>query len=293
MNTSLEYLPAPKREQLRAIADIIIRTIRPEKIILFGIYASPAAVTELFTGGEPACCLDCFDILVVTRPGDRRFDYEIQDIVENRCRVQTPVTVIVHDIGYVNGQLAGAGYFFSMIRKESILLFDAGTVALADGPPPDLTRIRAVAQKDFETWWSRGEAFFRSALFNRQHKECKIAAFLLHQAAENVYQAVLLSFTGYKPCTHNLDKLRLYTNRFALALSLVFPRNSPEEDRIFRLLLQAYVDARYKEEYCITEMEVDTLIERLTSLLSVAARICRNRFASLEKMNGAPHANPC
>jgi uncharacterized protein len=291
MNTSLEHLPALKREQLRTIANMIIRIIRPEKIILFGMYASATTVPELLTGGEPASCLDCFDILVVTRPGDRRFDYEIQDIVENRCRVQTPVTILVHDIGYVNGQLAGAGYFFSMIRKESIMLFDAGTVALVDGPPPDLARIKAVAQKDFETWFSRGEVFFRSALFNRQHNEWKIAAFLLHQTAENIYQAVLLSFTGYKPCTHNLDKLRRYTNRFALGLTLVFPRNTPEEDRIFKLLLQAYVDARYKEEYSITEMEVDTLIERITSLLSVAARICHNRFTSLEKMNSAAQAN--
>jgi HEPN domain-containing protein len=287
MNTSLQHLPAQKQEQLRTIANIITRAIRPEKIILFGIYASATPVPQLDGGGELAACLDCFDILVVTRPGDRRFDYEVQDIIENRCRLQTPVTILVHDIDYVNNQISGAGYFFSMIRRESILLFDAGTIALADGPPPDLARIRAVAEKDFETWWVRGEVFFRSALFNRQHNEWKMAAFLLHQAAENAYQAVLLSFTGYKPCTHNLDKLRRYTNRFALGLTLVFPRNTPEEDRLFKLLMLAYVDARYKETYSITEMEVDTLIERVTNLLSVAARICRNRFASLKKMYSA------
>ncbi len=99
MNTSLQHLPPQKREQLRTIANIITQAIRPEKIILFGIYASATPLPQLEGGGELSACLDCFDILVVTRHGDRRFDYEVQDIIENRCRLQTPVTILVHDIG--------------------------------------------------------------------------------------------------------------------------------------------------------------------------------------------------
>ena len=98
-----------------------------------------------------------------------------------------------------------------------------------------------------------------------------------------MYQAILLAFTGYKPTTHNLDKLRRYTNRFSIELALLFPRNSEEEDRVFRLLLSGYVDARYKEDFFVTGAEAALLTERVGKLLEIAERVCRNRLLSLEK----------
>lgn len=287
MNTSLEHLPVVRRQQLLSITKIIITAIHPEKIILFGMFASAAGEADFYSDGQFPAFLGSYDILIVTRRGDRRYDFEVQDIIENRCRFQTPVTVLVHDIDYVNSQLSEGHYFFSMIRREAVLLYDAASVPFVEGSPPNLVRVKAIAQKDFERWWSRAEAFFKSALFNRQQKEWRITVFLLHQAAEQTYQAILLVFTGYKPCTHNLDKLRRYTNRFSIELALLFPRNTREEDHLFKLLLQGYVDARYKEEYHISEEEVSLLIERIGKLLSIASRVCRNRFISLDKMTAA------
>jgi len=292
MKTSLDHLPHPKRQQLSAITNIVITAIHPEKIILFGMHANSLSGQELFEDGSLPFCLLNYDLLVITRRGDRRYDYEVQDIVENRCHCSIPVNVLVHDIDYVNGQLAAGHYFFSLLRQEAILLYDAGAVPMADGRDLDFHAIRLTAEHDFEHWWLRARVFFRSAQFNCQHKEWKIAAFLLHQAAEQAYQAILLAFMGYKPCTHNLDKLRRYTNRFSIELGLLFPRNTPEEDWLFRLLLQGYVDARYKEDYRISEKEVRQLTERIERLLSIAERVCRNRFVSLGKMAGMGFSSP-
>src|SRR5450432_3996356 len=286
MRTSLDHLPAMRRGQLLDIAKIVARALRPEKIILFGIFASEGIGMDDPVRGSPAF-LAGYELLVVTRKGDKRYDFEIQDMIENRCRVRTPVTVWVHDINYVNDQLSAGHYFFSMLDREGILLYDAGNIPLSAGAAPDLAHIKAVAEKDFEQWWRRARAFFRSVQFNRQEKEWKIAVFLLHQAAESAFQAILLSFTGYKPCTHNLDKLRRYTNRFSIELATLFSRDEPEEDRLFKLLLQGYVDARYRDEYTITEEELGLLTERISRLLSIAVRICRNRFISLDRMRVA------
>jgi HEPN domain-containing protein len=278
MQTSLDHLPEIMRVQLRALTKSISGTFHPEKIILFGTFAA----TDHPVTGLPLSA--AFELLVITRRGDRRYDYEIQDRVGNRCHFRNPLTVWVHDIDYVNGQLSEGHYFFAMLQREGVLLYDAGNIPLVEGVDPDLALIRARAQRDFEQWSHRARAFFRSVLFNRKEKEWRIAVFLLHQSAESAYQAILLSFTGYKPCTHNLDKLRRYTNRFSIELTMLFLRNEPEEDRLFKLLLQGYVDARYKEEYTIGEEDLGELIERVGRLLSIADRICRNRFLSLDKM---------
>jgi HEPN domain-containing protein len=284
MNVSLQHLPAMKRQQVQTIIRIVRKAVNPEKIILFGIYSAPGASDGFFAGRQFPAALVTYDLLVVTRKGDHRSDYEWQDIIENRCRGCAPVTVLVHDIDYVNSRLAEGHYFFTLIHREAILLYDAGLIPLVQAIPPDLEQIRKIAQKDFERWRLQAGAFFRSAQFNCQHKEWKIAAFLLHQAAEHIYQAILLAFTGYKPTTHNLDKLRRYTNRFSIELALLFPRDNEEEDRLFRLLLQGYVDARYKEDYSISEHEAGVLVDRIGRLLSIAERVCRNRFLHLEKM---------
>jgi HEPN domain-containing protein len=281
MNTSLTHLSTFQRQQLETAKKIIVHAIHPEKIILFGAY-SVGAEAALFTERLPAG-MRAYDLLVITREGDRRSDYELQDIIENRCRSEVPVTVLVHDIGYINQRIAEGHYFFSMIREEAIMLYDAGKMALAAAGLPDLPRIRVTAQRDFDRWRRQAWAFFRSAEFNLQREEWKIAAFLLHQAAEHMYQAILLAFMGYKPTTHNLDKLRRYTNRFSIELALLFPRDNEEEDRLFRLLLSGYVDARYKEDFVVSGAEIGILTERIRQLLEIAERICKNRLLNLEK----------
>jgi uncharacterized protein len=269
MNTSLKHLSQTHRDKLETAVRIIIRAVLPEKIILFG-------GADDFAGAH--------NLLVITRQGDRRSDYELQDIIENRCREEAPVTVLVHDIGYVNRRRIEGQYFFSLVVEEGVLLYDAHRTLLAKAAPPDIGQVRRLAGRDFERWGDQARAFYRSAEFNRNEKQWRIATFLLHQAAEHLYQAVLLAFTGYKPTTHNLDKLRRYTNRFSVELARVFPRDSVEEDELFRLLLSGYVDARYKEDFVVTETEVGALLHRIGRLLDIAARICANHFLSLEKM---------
>jgi hypothetical protein len=56
-------------------------------------------------------------------------------MIENRCEYKTPVTVIVHDIDFINKMLLELQYFFTDIEKEGILLYDAGNVPLAERKP--------------------------------------------------------------------------------------------------------------------------------------------------------------
>jgi len=292
MRTSLKHLDPAKRQQIQAILHIIKKAVQPEKILLFGLYAAESGMADQENNSILVSCAASYDLLVISRRGDHRHDYEIQDMIENRCQFDIPVTVLVHDIDYVNEQLRKGHYFFSMLEREGILLYDGGAEPLAPPAPPDLSKIKAIAENDFTRWWHRAEVFFNSALFNIQAKEWKIAAFLLHQAAEQAYQSILLGFTGYKPCTHNLDKLRRYTKRFSIELAMVFPRNSSKEEHLFKLLLQSYLDARYREDYSISEDELNQLAERVSQLLSIATRICRNRFASLGRMAGVGATGP-
>lgn len=183
----------------------------------------------------------------------------MQDIIENRCVYKTPVNVIAHEIDFVNKMLSEGQYFFSDIEKEGILLYDAGNTALAERKPLSSAEAKTIAQQYFDQWYYSGVNFLSMSKYAREQGNLREAAFVLHQAAERTYNAVILVETGYKPKTHNLDKIKRYSKRFSAELDGVFPDNTSKEKHLFDLLKRGYIDARYKDNYHIATKELETL----------------------------------
>jgi HEPN domain-containing protein/predicted nucleotidyltransferase len=283
VNTSLHHLPEHKQKQLKEIAEIIVKAVDPEKVILFGSHATGRWVEHRYTeGGITYEYISDYDILVITKSGETRKDYEVQDLIENRCVYKTPVTVITHDIDFINKMLTEGQYFFTDIEKEGILLYDAGNTPLAERKPLSPAEAKAITQDYFDQWYHSAVGFLKGAGFYLQQREYKLAGFMLHQATERTYNAIILVQTGYKPKTHNLDKLKRFSKRFSEELEGIFPDNTPEEKHLFDLLKRGYVDARYKNNYAITAEELHILIERVTKLQAIAERLCKEKIASFD-----------
>jgi uncharacterized protein len=281
VKTSLEHLPEQKQKQLKEITEIIVKSVDPEKVILFGSHATGRWVEHRYTeGGITYEYISDYDILVITKSGEQRKDYEVQDLIENRCVYKTPVTVITHDIDFINKMLIEGQYFFTDIEKEGILLYDAGNTPLAERKPLSQEEAKGIAQKYFEQWYGGSKEFYIDAKNAGNRGSFKNAAFYLHQATERTYNAIILVHIGYKPKTHNLDKLKRYSKRFSEELEGVFPDNTPEEKHLFDLLKRGYVDTRYKEDYEITEAELTLLLERVGKLQAIAEKICQEKIAS-------------
>jgi predicted nucleotidyltransferase/HEPN domain-containing protein len=273
MNHSLAHLPWQKQRQLKEVTAIIVKAIDPEKVILFGSHATGKWVEDWYVEDHISHeYMSDYDILVITKQGDLRKDYEVQDVIKNRtARYRNPVMPIVHDIDYVNKMLGEGHYFFSDIEKEGIMLY-----ALTPAEK------KVLAQEHYDHWFESGQGFLKNARFCLQESDLKIGAFVLHQATERTYNAVELVFTGYKPNTHSLAKLRKYTWNFSKELASVFPDDTPEEVHLFDLLKRGYVDARYKKDYKITPEELQILIDRVGKLQEIAEIICRKKIESFE-----------
>lgn len=110
--------------------------------------------------------------------------------------------------------------------------------------------------------------------------EYNIAAFLLHQAAENAYAAALLVFTHYKPRTHDLAKICERISAVEPEFLKVFPKGTEDEKRMFGLLRSAYVDARYLKSYVITADELAWLADRVRYLLQMVESLCAKQIST-------------
>lgn len=282
MKTSLSHLPDYKQQQILQITEIIKDVVAPEKIILFGSYATGTWVEdEYFEDGTRYSYISDYDFLVITKNSQEK-EHILNDKIVNRSRHVTNVSVncIIHDIEYVNEGLSFGQYFFADIVKEGVVLYDSGKIEFAQPKELRPREQKEIAQRYFDQWFTSAIEFIDLAEYAKKKTQPKKSAFLLHQATENFYNTILLVFTGYKPKTHSLEKLRQYAKPYSKELMQIFPDNTDNktESHLFDLLRRGYIDARYKNDYTITEEELSTLLGKVHKMKEIVESICQSKI---------------
>jgi len=281
MKTDFGYLPSEKQVELKKMIETIIDAIPAEMIILFGSYARNNWVEEKYDDEHYRYQSD-FDILVIVEANSEftqaKYERDIEDKIE-QLNIKTPVSIIVHGINFINRRLNKAQYFFTDIKNEGILLYDSQKYQLSEAKELLPKERKKLAQEDFNYWFNNAEEFlidFKNAFSRGSNSK---AAFELHQVVEHFYTGILLVFTNYKPNTHDLATLRKLVNSIDARLIKIFPLDDAESKRLFKLLKKAYVDARYKRSYVITEDDLLQLSKQVEELKKLGTQLC------LEKIN--------
>jgi HEPN domain-containing protein len=287
MKTDLSHLPEDKQREIRRIAETIREVVDPEMIILFGSHARGDWVEDRYEkDGVIYEYSSDYDILVIVRPkqgegGSNGLYQRVERRIREVLPPGSPVNAIAHNFDHVNAKLAEGQYFFADVVKEGVLLYDSGRHKLSEPKELSDSERKRIAERDFERWFESASNFytlFATAVEKTMPNE---AAFQLHQAAERYYTTMLLVYIGYKPKTHDLEKLRKLATTQVPELIRVFPRASDEEKTRFELLNKAYVDARYAPEYSISRQDLEYLGERVRELRSLTESACHRRIASL------------
>ena len=224
MKSSLDHLPERKQRELARIVEILLEELqdvlkdgtaefkkkgRILKIILFGSYARGDWVDEPHTMKGYR---SDFDLLIIVN--NRKLTdfatywYKAADRLLHDRGVTTQVGFIVHSRREVNTALHEGQYFFSDIRHDGIVLYELDDEPLAEPKPMTATDEYKAAALHFGTRFPAARNFgrlFKAACEGQMLKE---AAFLLHQAIEHGYAALILTLTNYGPPSHNLNFLR-------------------------------------------------------------------------------------
>jgi HEPN domain-containing protein/predicted nucleotidyltransferase len=282
MKTSLTHLPDKKQFEINLITDVIKEVVDPEMIILFGSHAKGTFVEDRYvSNGITYEYISDYDLLVVMKDNPEKTYKHETSIMQKVDRFKPPVNLEIHGIEYINKGLEWGEYFWVDIVKEGIVLFDKGTVQFAE--PRELTAAekKEKALRYFDTWFPQASAFLDGSKFHFRNGNIKIATFELHQATESLYYAFLLVFTDYKPKTHNLWKLRKKAKPYSKELFHLFPAETDKnEERLFELLKQGYIDARYREDFKISESDLNSLTERVAMMIPLVERECSEKLVS-------------
>ena len=279
MKITLSHLPDDKQEELKTLTEIILSKVRAEMIILFGSHARGDWVEDYQETYE---YVSDFDILVITKDrraakGQKKWRDLDKELAANEDITKT--NIIQHSVWFVNDKIQQNFYFFVDILKEGILLFDSGKFTLSEPKDMSPQERQKKASDAFEHWFGSANRFLGNFYFSVENTWFKEAAFLLHQATERYYAAILLVFTDYKPRTHDIEELGKQVEKLHSDFVIVFPKKTAEEARLFKLLKKAYIDARYEIDYKIEKSELEYLSDRVKLLKDLTERICNERIA--------------
>lgn len=301
MRTDLDHLPAPKQRELERIVEIIFDEFRAAtenatgqrkgarilKIILFGSHARGDWVDAPLSANQYK---SDYDILVIVSQKEMTDRAAYWATAEERLiraytiekTLRTPVNFIVHSLHEVNDGLAHGRVFFMEVAKDGIALYEADDRELATPKPKTPEQALEAAKEYFEEHVASAAELLEIYKFCIERRSWKKAAFNLHQAAESLYQGLLLTLTFYTPYNHNVGFLRSLAEGLDRRLHGIWPEESRRERAMFQKLKEAYTKARYSKHYRISEDELAWLGERVEELGRVVHEVCSERIAALE-----------
>jgi len=288
VKTSLDHLPESKQAELKKAVSAIHKTMNPEMIILYGSYARGDFVeSDKYQEGHITYEYQSdFDILVLVESEKLASDITNLHLVEQNIKkeVTTPFGLIIEPVQFVNEKIAEGRYFYADIRKEGIMLHDTNKFKLVKPRALTPEERKRMAEEDYKLWMGKAQEALDAYedAFNREHHNK--SAFELHQITEALFASLLLVFTGYRPKTHDLQKLEEMVAPFSPELKNAFPRDTEANKHLFELLRQAYVDARYKATYTITKEELQTLATQIEALKNLAKTLCIEKIKQLGEM---------
>ncbi len=284
MKKSLSHLPKHKRDEIKALTEIITEMIDAEFIILFGSYARGDWVEDVYTADDGVTYeyKSDYDLLVVVKDLPK-YEYKgYRDRIKKKARrseaCDTRISIIMHSVDEIKEAIKKGRYFFVDIKKEGIQLHSSKRFRLPAIKELNAKQRKSNAEAHFKNWFESAKEFFDTTFDDIKKKRYKKAAFELHQATERFYHTVLLVFTDYKPKIHDLLDLGVRVDRLSSKFKEIFPKKTEEEKRLFELLKRAYIDARYKIGYKITKKELEYLSKRVSRLQSMTEEVCKAKI---------------
>lgn len=197
-------------------------------------------------------------------------------------RLASPVDFVVHTLSEVNSALDRGVSFFMALLKDGAILYDYDGADFHTPRPRSAEQALAIAQDHFDAWFPSAVHYHQTALYALGQGWLHKAAFDMHQAAERLYHAVLLTLTFRAPNTHDLVILRREADRLDPRLAASWPDSTHDERRRFRSLSRAYKSSRYSASFRVAPEDLAWIDERLRDLASIVEHLCAAR------LSGAP-----
>lgn len=245
----------------QCLVDSIVKAVNPEMIFLLGAAVYHRSSKSIFQSPAPGSqCMTDYILLVLLENLHNKEPHEWQDKIENQGM---PVTSIVLSMYTFNEWLKAGHRFAVNVQRSAETIYDSGKHQLQFSYTTTPDDEQHIIEKQWREGITKAKEFLAGSELYRIRKQYAMAAFMLHQSAEQSLHTLLKLGTGYHANTHNIDRLLRYAGLVSDQLSVIFPQKTEADKQLFHLLQKAYIDARYKTDYTISHDQLFSLTEKV------------------------------
>jgi uncharacterized protein len=260
------------------LVDIILKAVQPDRIFLLGASVSHRRSESIFCEPAPTArhIAHCFLLVLIGELATKE-PHEWQDKIETHCRALLPVTTIVMQYATFAKWLKEGHPFALSVSQSAAALYDSGSLLLPEPEPPTGRARDKAFERPYTEGLARAKEFLIGSELYQLRKQYPMAAFMLHQSAEQALRILLELGTGYYANTHSIERLVRYASLVCYQLPDLFPQRTEGDKRLFSLLQKAYIDTRYKE-YTIDHDDLLCLTQRVRHLHDIVCDAGKSLF---------------
>ncbi len=222
--------------------------------------------------------VQCFLLVLVPEHCSKEL-HRLEEKIEGSCSALMTVTALVITSSLFKAWLGECHRFACRVRSSALLIFDSGSCELPPVPDENFI-VKKSSERMFDEGLMKAREFLAGSELFRVRKQHAMAAFMLHQSAEQTLRALVNAVTGYHVNTHSIDRLLRFAVLVSFDVPLVFPQHTEEEKRLFQFLQKAYIHTRYKDDYAISHADLLVLTERvkrINELVWEERKVLKNR----------------
>ncbi len=256
--------------QQSAWADAIIQSANPDLIFLLGASLHRRRSESIFQYTAPTSKYvgDLFFLILINDLGNKSLQ-DWQDKIEANCRHLGAGSVWVLSTKSFHEWLKQGHAFAIQVWQKAVKLHDKGAITAASVPVECALEDEAEIEKNQVAGKNRAKEFLVGAELFVARKQYSMAAFMLHQCAEQALITLVKARTGYHANTHSIERLLRLAELVSYQIRDVLPRTTEKQKSLFSQLQKAYIEARYKADYKATEEDLLYLLPKVKDMVEL------------------------
>lgn len=251
-------------------ANTIIQSANPDMIFLLGASLHRRRSESIFQNTAPSSkhVGDFFFLILISELGNKTLQ-DWQDKIEANCRHLGAGSVWVLSTKSFHEWLKQGHFFAMQVWQKAVRLHDKGIITDASvsscSAPVDETE----TEKNQVAGKNRAKEFLVGAELFVARKQYSMAAFMLHQCAEQTLITLVKARTGYHANTHSIERLLRLAELVSYQIRDMLPRTTEKQKCLFSQLQKAYIEARYKADYKATEEDLQYLLPKVKDIVEL------------------------
>jgi hypothetical protein len=211
-----------------------------------------------------------------------RIDHQVQDFSNNYFKKGT-VTIICHGRETIVEAIKANSRFFIKVYASANLLYTSdgySNYSYNNQYSPGQAGVKA--SKHYNHRMPLAEGFLQGAGECLSKQQFTVCTFLLHQVVEQCCIALIRVQMAYRSEVHNLYRMLGICRCFSDQPYKLFLSGSPEDQRLFDVLVKSYSGARYASSFSVSEEDAGRLYTRVMSFVTLTKTLCND---TIQKLN--------